>query len=348
MFRINLPKERGENPEKARQHSALKIGVIGVGGRTGTMFAFELKNSGNVFGIGRKKEIDLIKEEKIFIKRGEKEFLFKEETICDFEFPKGISFDFLFLTVKNPVGPAISYYYRKIKEENLKPPVLFLSQNGIEASEDAVSCLKEIFGQDFKKISVFRISLFNAIEKKILEDKTYILYSLPIRFALAKVCGESEDEKIFEIFKENKNFEIFFLPEKEMKNMEYSKLFLNLIGMASATHGFSIKEGFSKKEIFKEEIQSLREFKKVVLFKKGRFLNFPHYPVKILSFLISLPLFFLFPFRKLLANLIEKGRLGKLKDLDEIDYYNGGVVKMAKELGLEAPINFRILKRAKT
>jgi hypothetical protein len=56
MFRINLPKERGENSRETRQHSALKIGVIGVGGRTGTMFAFELKNSGNVFGIGRKKK----------------------------------------------------------------------------------------------------------------------------------------------------------------------------------------------------------------------------------------------------------------------------------------------------
>jgi ketopantoate reductase len=45
---------------------------------------------------------------------------------------------------------------------------------------------------------------------------------------------------------------------------------------------------------------------------------------------------------------VEKGRIGKLKNLDEIDYYNGGVVKMAKELGIEAPINFEILKRAKT
>jgi ketopantoate reductase len=82
------------------------LGVIGVGGRTGTMFAFELKNSGEVFGIGRKEEIELIKEKKLFVKRGKNEFLFEGKTIKDFEFPKGISFDALFLTVKNPVGPA--------------------------------------------------------------------------------------------------------------------------------------------------------------------------------------------------------------------------------------------------
>jgi hypothetical protein len=117
--------------------------------------------------------------------------------------------------------------------------------------------------------------------------------------------------------------------------------------MASASHGFSIKEGFSKKEIFKEEIEALREYKRIVYLKKGKFLNFPHYPVNFFSFLISLPISFLFPFRNFLANLLERGRIGKLKDLDEIDYYNGGVVKMAKELNLEAAVNFKILKRAK-
>jgi ketopantoate reductase len=323
------------------------IGVIGIGGRTGTMFAFELKNSGKVFGIGRKEEIELIKEKKLFVKRGEKEFLFRGETIGDFEFPKGISFDILFLTVKNPVGPVVSYYYQKIKEENLKPPALFLSQNGIEAPKEAIFALKKIFGKEAEEIPVFRISLFNPIDKKISNGKNYIVYSLPIRFAIAKVSGEKETKEILEIFKENKDLEVFPFPQKEMNNMQYSKLFLNLIGMASATHGFSIRDGFLKKEIFKEEVEALREYKRIVFLKKGNFLNFPHYPVKVFSFLISLPISFLYPFRNLLAKLLEKGRIGKLKDLDEIDYYNGGVVKMAKELGIEAPINFEILKRAK-
>jgi ketopantoate reductase len=360
MLGIDSPKERGKNSSQTRQHSPIKnsklktqnsklkmIGVIGIGGRTGTMFAFELKNSGKVFGIGRNEEIELIKEKKLFVKRGENEFLFEEETIGDFEFPKGISFNFLFLTVKNPIGQAVSYYYRKIKERNLKPPTLFLSQNGIEAPKEAILALKEIFGKEAEKIPVFRVSLFNPVDKKILNNKTYIIYSLPIRFAISKVSGEDREEKILEIFKGNKDFEFFFLPKSQMDNMQYSKLFLNLIGMASATHGLSISEGFSRKEIFKEEIGALREYKKIIFLKGGKFLNFPHYPVKFLSFLISLPISFLFPFRNFLAKLIEKGRIGKSKDLDEIDYYNGGVVKLAKELGIEAPINSKILERAK-
>jgi len=129
--------------------------------------------------------------------------------------------------------------------------------------------------------------------------------------------------------------------------MEYSKLFLNLIGMPSATYGFSIKEGFLKKEIFKEEILALREYKKVVKLSGGKFLNFPGYPVEILSFLISLPIFLLVFLRNILVEKIEKGRAGKKKDLDEIDYYNGAVLKMANKLKVEVPINSKILERVK-
>lgn len=310
------------------------------------MFAKELEGVGEIFGIGRKFEIDLIERGELFVKRNDKEIQFKGEMVEENEFPKNIHFDFLFLTVKNPVGPAVRYYYQKIKEKRLKLPILFLSQNGIEAVKEANSVLREVFGKDFEKISIFRISLFNPVEKRIFGKKTLIIYSLPIRLAISKICGNFPEEKVLEIFK-RRNFEIFFVSSKDSKNMEYSKLFLNLIGMASATYGLSIREGFSKKEIFKEEIEVLREFKKVVRLKKGRFLNFPHYPIKFFSFLISLPFFILFPFRNILARLIEKGRVGKEKELDEIDYYNGAIVKLGKEVGIEIPINKKILERVK-
>jgi hypothetical protein len=162
--------------------------------------------------------------------------------------------------------------------------------------------------------------------------------------AIAQISGPKID--VSEIFK-SENFKVFFVDQKNAKNMEYSKLFLNLIGMPSATYGLSIKEGFSKKEIFKEEILALREYKRVVKISGGKFLNFPGYPVKFLSFLISLPIFLLLPFREILVEQIEKGRARKKKDLDEIDYYNGAVLKMAKKLKVEVPVNSKILERVK-
>jgi hypothetical protein len=306
------------------------------------MFFQELKDFFEVFGISKKEDIELIKEGKVWIKKNGKEEVLKGNFISNEEFNH--SFDFLFFTVKNPVGPAISFYFKKIKEKNLKIPAIFLSQNGVEAGEEAISVLKEIFGEKAKEISIFRISLFNPVDREEKEGRILISYSLPIKMAIVQISGPKID--VSQIFK-RKNFKVFFIDQKNAKNMEYSKLLLNLIGIPSATHGLSIKDGFSKKEIFKEEILALREYKKVVKLSGGKFLNFSGYPVKFLSFLISLPISFLSPFREILAEKIEKGRAGKKKDLDEIDYYNGAVLKMAKKLKVEVPINSKILERAK-
>jgi hypothetical protein len=353
MFRINLSKKRGESSEETREHSSIeknskfqipnskRIGIVGMG-RTGSMFFQELKEFFEVFGISRKEDIELIKRGKVWIKKNGKETVLRGNFLSNEEFNH--SFDFLFFTVKNPAGPAISFYFKKIKEKKLKIPAIFLSQNGIEAGEEAIFVLKEIFGEKAKEISVFRISLFNPVDREEKNGKILISYSLPIKMAMAQISGPKID--VSQIFK-GKNFKVFFVDQKNAKNMEYSKLFLNLIGMPSATYGLSIKDGFSKKEIFKEEILALREYKKVVKLSGGKFLNFPGYPVKFLSFLISLPISLLFPFRKILAEKIEKGRVGKKKDLDEIDYYNGAVLKMVKKLKVEVPINSKILERAK-
>jgi hypothetical protein len=311
-------------------------------GRTGSMFFQELKDSFEVFGISKKEDIELIKEGKVWIKKKGKEEVLKGNFLSDEEFNH--SFDFIFFTVKNPVGPAISSYFKKIKEKNLKIPAIFLSQNGIEAGEEATSVLKEIFGERAEEIPVFRISLFNPVDREEKNGKILISYSLPIKMAVAQIFGPKID--VSQIFK-RKNFKVFFIDQKNAKNMEYSKLFLNLIGIPSATYGLSIKEGFSKKEIFREEILALREYKKVVRLSKGKFLNFPGYPIKFFSFLISLPIFLLLPFREILAERIEKGRAEKKKELDEIDYYNGAVLKMAKKLKVEVPVNSKILERVK-
>lgn len=322
-----------------------KITIIGVGGRTGTMFAFELRNSAEVLGIGRKKEIELIKKGVLFIERGgEKPEKFEQKVIQDIEFREDIKPDLIFLTTKNPISSPIKYYYQKLEEKETMPTLL-ISQNGIAAIEDAQKSLKEIFGNDSEKIRLIRIVLFNPVDRKELESKIYLRYSLPIRIAISKVSGLGEIKDIIELF-ERAGVEVKEFPPKEAKNIEFSKFFLNLIGMAAASQGFSINEGFKNKEIFKEEVLSLREYIKIVKKSGGRFLNFPHYPVKSLVILVSrLPMIFLSVFRNILAKLISGGRGGKPKDLDEIDYYNGAVVNLGKKIGVEAPINEKIYKR---
>jgi ketopantoate reductase len=320
-----------------------KIAVIGIGGRTGTMFAFELRNSAEILGIGREKEIEMIKERELYIERkGGKPEKFKEKVIGEKEFNKEPAPDFIFLCVKNPIGSVVKYYYQKFKESE-KIPSLILSQNGISAFEDAKKELEEIFGEASKEIRIIRVSLFNPISSERINDEITISYFLPIRLAFGLTSGSKETEDIKEIFK-TANIKAQEILSENIKNMEYSKLFLNLIGMAAAVRGLGIGEGLAKKEIFEEEIKALREYIKVVKKSGGKFLNFNHYPIKLFTILINfLPLSILKIFRKTIAKVITEKRGGKEKgNVDEIEYYNGAVIKLGEKFKSEIPINKKI------
>ena len=327
----------------------MKIAVIGIGGRTGAMFASELKKVSNILGFGREKEIELIREGKFFIeKRGSDPEVFQAEVFEEAQFLEKDSPDIIFLTTKNPVGPVVKSYYQKVKEKGYAPPTLILSQNGIACSKKASDTLKEIFGGDYKKIRLIRVILFNPIERKETEGKIYINYSLPIRISFGKISGPPNGLKDIATLFQRAGFEVKEFSSEEVKNIEFSKLFLNLIGMASATRGFSVKEGFKNNEIFKEEIMALREYIKVVSASGGNFVNFSNYPVKLLTTLFNfIPVIFLSLFKDYFGKFISKERKNKPKDLDEIEYYNGAVVRLGENLGILAPINKKILQRAK-
>lgn len=331
-----------------------KIALIGIGGRTGTMLAFELQKAGEVLGIGREKEINIIQEKRFYLRRGrEAPLLFEGEVIKDSEFPKDFWPDIIFLAIKNPVGPALRYYYQKIKDfysqsKNGKFPDLVLSQNGIRAAKEAREVLKEILGEKAENLRIIRISLFNPVEREEINGKIYLNYFLPIRLTFGIFSGPKGIKDIKEVFEEAK-IEAEEVSSKDIENMEFSKLLINLIGMAAAAKGLSIQEGFEDKETFKEEILALKEYIKVARKKGIKFLNFKHYPIKLLTLLISfLPIPILSLFRKKLARVITKSRGGKTKgNLDEIDYYNGEVIKLGKELGIETPFNQKIYQRIK-
>ena len=318
-----------------------KIAIIGVGGRTGTMFAFELEKTAEVLGVGKEKEIEMINQKNFYIDRGGRLELFEGKVTKDSEFKEDFQPDFIFLATKNPVGPAIKFYYSKLKKAK-KIPALLISQNGFSPLEETKNVLKEIFGRDFEKVRIIRLVLFNPIQKKEIKNKIFISYYSPLKIALANPEGIEDLVKIFKMAK----FKIEVFPKEEVQNLEFSKLFLSLIGMASASRGFSVKDGFSNSEIFKEEIEVLKEYVRVVKATGGKFLNFSHYPVKFLAHLLELiPTNLFLVFEPLLVKIVSQKREEKTKDLDEIEFYNGAVVKLGKKLGIKTPVNEGIYKR---
>jgi 2-dehydropantoate 2-reductase len=160
--------------------------------------------------------------------------------------------------------------------------------------------------------------------------------------------GPDEIQDLRGIFLES-GFEAEEVPSKDVKNMEFSKLFTNLLGVPSSSHGLSIEEGFADRKVFEEEIESLREYARTVKKSGGRFLNLHHYPIHLYASLLGCvqgPALSIF--RKQIAKVITKGRGSKEKgNIDEIDYYSGAVVSMGERLGVETPVNRRIYRTMK-
>jgi len=59
-----------------------------------------------------------------------------------------------------------------------------------------------------------------------------------------------------------------------------------------------------------------------------------------------MPFWMLIPLRGILANAVAKGR-NRPKDLTEIDYYNGEVVRMGRSCNVKTPVNDELVLSAK-
>jgi len=172
-------------------------------------------------------------------------------------------------------------------------------------------------------------------------------YFEPIRLVFSSAFGPIDTIGLKEILtKAGVEFKEY--QRKDCRNMEYSKLFLNLIGMASASWGKSVQEGFKDKNIFQEEAAVLREYAATVKLAGGKFINFDHYPVKNLSDIINIaPMPLLAALRNILGGIISKGRGDKPKDLSEADHYNGAIIKLAQKFGAQTPVNIKIYNKIK-
>lgn len=325
-----------------------RIAVVGVGGRTGTLFAHELRNSAQILGVVRHAQLDSIHDGNVLIARqGSMPTRLDCDAIEEGAFTKETAPDFILLATKNPVAPLVRYYYERVQQEN--PPDLILSQNGVVAAEEARTELERIFGSKAHKTRIIRVSLFNPVSRERTGDNTVISYFVPIRLAFGVAFGPDEIQDLREIFLKA-GLEAEAVASQNVKNMEFSKLFTNLLGVPSSSYGLTIEEGFADKRVFEEEIESLREYVRTVKKSGGKFLNLHHYPTRLYTSLLgSAPGPLLSLFRKQIAKAITKGRGSKEKgNIDEIDYYSGAVVSMGERLGVETPVSRKIYQAMKS
>jgi len=315
------------------------IYIIGARGRTGAMFGHELRHAARVVAIDRGADFGAAIQK---------------------DWP-----DFIWMATRNPVAEAVKFYYRFFSGKE-KVPALILSQNGLSAVNDARIALKEAIGQapstgsgqalstgsgqapstssgqGADKVRIIRVSLCNQVEVDNSKDLK-VKYKLPVRLGFGAINGQSDD--IGQIFADA-GFVAQKFSGRGVADMEYSKLMSNLIGMAAAASGLSVGEGYRDKKIFCQEIEMLKEFSAIAKKQGVKFVRLGNYPMGFVALVITLPLRVIMPFRGLIAAILVKKRDNKPKDLSEIDYYNGDVVKLGKKLGIPTPVNEAVMAKA--
>jgi len=334
------------------------IYVVGAGGRTGMLFCRELQNAARMIGVAFPAEIENIKSGKAKIARGKNPpEIFTAELVPPEDFGAAIvrnAPDFLWLAARNPVDKITAFYYRHFtNQQNF--PALVLSQNGLSAVADAKKGLQEALGQDADKVAIVRVSLINGVDLNTDGDGTLTIgYKLPIKlgFGTAQTYIGDTDVSFSASLGLGKIFKKAGVGARQFRGkdvlaMENAKLFLNLIGMAAAANGAGVAAGYRDKKIFKKEIAMLREFVSAANAVRGGFAGkLGGYPVKLLARLALLPVCLLAPWRGILAGAVAKGR-NRLKDLSEIDYYNGEVVRLGKKANVPTPVNEEIIAKAR-
>ena len=134
--------------------------IVGIGGRTGSMFAKELGSVSRITGAGLDREIDTIARGGIIVQAGDLPArvldVFAVRAAGYDQVALQLAPDYIFLTTRNPVGQIVKTYYKPFAGQD-KVPTLIISQNGLSAIGEAKAALSEIFGANADRVGIIRI-----------------------------------------------------------------------------------------------------------------------------------------------------------------------------------------------
>jgi 2-dehydropantoate 2-reductase len=248
-----------------------------------------------------------------------------DEAICENQF------DFSIVAVKSfDTESLIETWHEK---KDLIPPVLCL-QNGVE-NEIKIS---SVLGPE-KTISGTVTTAIGRIENGIIVER---LRGIGIENKNALT------ENIITILSDAGLKAVGFMDANSMK---WSKLLTNLTTNASsAILGMTPAEILSDSDLFKIEIEQLRETIRVMRAQRILVTDLPGTPVKLFAIIVEK-----FPHlisKFILKKAISGGRGGKMPSFyldlksnrkkSEVDYLNGAVVRFGKEVNMPAPVNKKL------
>jgi 2-dehydropantoate 2-reductase len=210
------------------------------------------------------------------------------------------------------------------------PPILCLS-NGV-SNEPAIA---EALGKD----KVIYGTVTTAIGRRAVGD---VILERLRGVGIAK--GHPLSERLNNAFNSAQlNSQLF----DDANSMKWSKLLTNLIGNpTSAILDMTAAEVFANKDLYKLEIEMLRECLAVMDAQAFAVVDLPGMPVRALAFATKLPLWLSKPF---LGRAAGAGRGGKMPSFhidlhsgrgkSEVEYLHGAVVRAGEKCNVPTPVN---------
>ncbi|HSM26278.1 MAG TPA: ketopantoate reductase family protein [Anaerolineaceae bacterium] len=308
----------------------LKVLCIGAGA-IGTYIGGSLAINGHeIHFVDRPDTLKRIKNDGFQLQLPQGNFSFSPNNLWD-STSSAIStnnFDFCIIAVKSYDTDTLIQSWIDIRDKF--PPVLCL-QNGVENEEK----ISQIIGHD-KTISGTVSTAIGRIQNGIVVEK------------LRGIGIEEKNELTQKIIEEMQKAGLKAQGFKNPRAMKWSKLLTNVTTNAScAILNMTPKEIMENPNLFKIEIEQLREVIKVMNGHGIRVVDLPGTPVRLFALIVKH-----FPYsisRKILSKFISKGRGGKMPSFyldlvsgsmkSEVDYLNGAVVRYGEKIGIPTPIN---------
>ena len=308
----------------------MRYAVIGPGA-IGSIIYSILADKGDTILIVKPYQLKILKEKGLKIKEFNKSFRRIRNVNVTSSFSKLKEVDVIFLCVKSTNTREVA---KKLRG-NIRKNVLIISlQNGVTNAD----IVNDITGA----VSIQGVITFNATLKEIGE----VLLTMKGSIFLQDNRGfEKVLNDIKEIFNSSS---IKIKLVDDIQSLVWSKLIINLQNAITAITGQTIRQSLidpiSRKIIY----HTLEEGIKVVE-KKGVKLGFSFVlNPKLLLFLLRLPTFFI-RFGVRLMRIESDAKSSMLQSVlrgkqTEVDFLNGEIDKLARNMGLRAPINKKLVQ----
>jgi 2-dehydropantoate 2-reductase len=305
------------------------VAIIGAGAIGSTAAAYLAKAGVDVALVGKKNQVDVINQHGLTVRgiRGEEHFKIKALSCLDKHY------DLVIFTVKTQ---DLEDAYNA-NHEYLDQGLVLTSQNGVQAD----NILSSHFDREkmFSSIVMFGATYTNPGE---------VLFNFEGDWIIGKPFT-SIDPKTHDIAKMlSKGFKT--VVSNNIMGMKWLKLFVNFNNCLCAILGRPMQETFKDMDLCKLSVMLLKEGLNVVQRAQIELVSLPDFPVDRIYGLAAMPLDQAASIiNKSLTSLSKEPVYGSIlqsilrKRTSEIDFINGEIVRLSRQMRQDVPLNERIV-----